>query len=42
MSVGEPREMVVTGKNVIRLTDVLVGEVCPLWFCALVGLPPGL
>jgi sialate O-acetylesterase len=31
MSVGEPRELVVSGKNEIRLTDVLVGEV---WICS--------
>ena len=31
MSVGEPRELVVNGKNEIRLTDVLVGEV---WICS--------
>lgn len=31
MSVGEPKELVVKGKNEIRLTDVLVGEV---WICS--------
>ncbi|TWT89359.1 sialate O-acetylesterase [Neorhodopirellula pilleata] len=31
MEVGEPKELVVQGKNEIRLTDVLVGEV---WICS--------
>lgn len=31
MTVGEPKELVVTGKNEIRLTDILVGEV---WVCS--------
>jgi len=31
MTVGEPKELVITGKNEIRLTDVLVGEV---WICS--------
>jgi sialate O-acetylesterase len=31
MKVGEPRELVIKGKNEIRLTDVLVGEV---WICS--------
>ncbi len=31
MSVGTPKELVVAGKNEIRITDVLVGEV---WICS--------
>jgi len=31
MTVGEPKTLVVTGKNEIRVTDVLVGEV---WVCS--------
>lgn len=31
MSVGDPNELVISGKNEIRLTDVLVGEV---WICS--------
>jgi sialate O-acetylesterase len=31
MKVGEPKELVISGKNEIRLTDVLVGEV---WICS--------
>lgn len=31
LAVGEPRDLVVSGKNEIRLTDVLVGEV---WICS--------
>jgi len=31
MRIGEPKELVVKGKNEIRLTDVLVGEV---WICS--------
>jgi sialate O-acetylesterase len=31
MEVGEPQELVINGKNEIRLTDVLVGEV---WICS--------
>ena len=31
MSVGEPKQLVIKGKNEIRLTDVLVGEV---WICS--------
>jgi sialate O-acetylesterase len=31
LAVGEPRELVIAGKNEIRLTDVLVGEV---WICS--------
>jgi len=31
LSVGEPRELVVKGKNEIRITDLLVGEV---WICS--------
>jgi len=31
MSVGTPKELVVTGKNEVRFTDVLIGEV---WICS--------
>lgn len=31
MAVGEPLELVISGKNEIRLTDILVGEV---WICS--------
>ncbi len=31
MQVGEPLELVVTGKNELRISDVLVGEV---WICS--------
>lgn len=31
MTVGDPKELVITGKNEVRLTDVLIGEV---WICS--------